>query len=203
MSLELVMETGMTFTQLVRPDRGRSRLAQALQQGPGALLDRLHVVELDLLVPPDTIGEAGDLENEGIGLAVEVLERRLEQGRVPGDEAPLLPANGGVAEDVPRRAPEAPPRAEQAENRDEPGAERQLSLDTQRPEQRRLEVVHEAPRLGEQAERSGPEPRLQVEARDLVLVLVGHELVKGADHRPGDLRPSLRNPPLARGHPEH
>src|SRR3990172_3826844 len=128
MSLELVIETGMTFTQLLRPDPGRSRLAQALQQGPGTLLDRLHVVELDLLVPPDTIGEAGDLENEGIGLAVEVLERRLEQGRVPGDEAPLLPANGGVAKDVPRRAPEAPPRAEQAENRMNQGASASFPL---------------------------------------------------------------------------
>src|SRR3990170_1618814 len=97
--------------------RWRLRLAQALQQGPGALLDRLHVVELDLLVPPDTIGEAGDLENEGIGLAIEVFESGLEEGRVPGDEAPLLPAAGGGAEDVPRRAPEASPRAEQAESR--------------------------------------------------------------------------------------
>src|SRR3990172_11615051 len=109
MSLELVIETGMTFTQLLRPAPSRSRLAQALQQGPGALLDRLYVVELDLLVPPDTIGEAGDLENEGIGLPIEVFESGLEEGRVPGDQAPLLPANGGVAEDVPRRAPEAPP----------------------------------------------------------------------------------------------
>src|SRR3990172_8473767 len=137
MSLELVRETGMILAARRPSGPGvhrHPRLAQALQQGPGALLDRLHVVELDLLVPPDTIGEAGDLKNEGIGLAIKVFESGLEEGRVPGDQAPLLPADGGVAEDVPRRAPGAAPRTEQAKNRGEPGAERQLPLEPQGPE---------------------------------------------------------------------
>src|SRR6266566_1988122 len=175
-----------SFSRSVRVSamlRGSRRGARRAERGeqPGFLLLRLvQMATLDMTEAADVFGYARDLHGELSVLAVQVLEQ-LGDGRLVLADQPsfglALPAH---PEDIERRAAQALQFRQNAERGHHPGSELRLPrLAGARiglVEDRRSKVEFQLVAAFEHAFDLAREPRIGVEPRHFVLVLVGHQL---------------------------
>src|SRR6266540_871446 len=168
--------------RLLELEAWSSRVIQSPHQLLRPPFDPRHVVELDLLVAPNPIGELGDLDYERQRIWLEPLHSRLDHLAVPADQSSLLATGARVAKWVQSSSSQPTHPAQHPESRGEPRPELQLALQPERAQERRMEVVAEPFGLGEQAAGLSEERLLQMQPRHLVLILVRHQLVQVADH---------------------
>src|SRR5262249_22071167 len=115
-------------------------LAEAARELGRASAEELHVVELDALVAPDHVGELGEGHGGVVTLRREGGEGPLDERAVLPDERALLAAHLRISEDVEGGAPETLERGEQGECRREPRPQPDLLLETERAEERGMQV---------------------------------------------------------------
>src|SRR5262245_46385768 len=102
--------------------------------------EALDTLELHRLVAADLVGQLRDGDGARGRGRVEAGGRRLDEAAVLRDEAPLRAPDLRVAEDVERRAAQAPQRPERLEGGREPGPELELLLEPEGAQQRRVQV---------------------------------------------------------------
>src|SRR5690606_3984570 len=162
----------------------------AARRRPGDAVHAVHAVHadlgppagdgraLDVLVAPDRADAGGERDRVVVAvgaLPVEPVEGGGDERAVVAGQPSLLAAMAGQPEDVERRAPQPAHGGERPEGgaRRAPG-HRQLAADAEATHRRRVEVVAHAVAAGDaQVVRQRVEVEAQVQAGDLVLVLVG------------------------------
>src|SRR5260221_2904635 len=146
-------------------------------------LARLRIAQVPLLhvaIATDELGDGGDLGRERDARRIEFLEKLAHHALIVGDELSFRAPFRGVAEDVERRAAQETQPREHPHRREHPRsvlalarlAGHRIGL---RPERRREVHLHAVVAL-ELAFDALQEVAVGMKARDLVFVLVRHEL---------------------------
>jgi hypothetical protein len=110
-------------------------LDQLLRTSP----EPLHVAQLNVLVPTDDVGQAGELGHHSLRAGVEAPQRVGDQRLVLADERALDAPDAGVAERVQRRAAQPPQCAQRVQQWEGRRPEPQLAPEAQCAQQRRVQ----------------------------------------------------------------
>src|SRR5450830_1360151 len=183
---------------------GRAALAPFSQQLVPALARRGQVALLDVAIALDLLRHLGQIKRQGMALGAQAGAQLLHQRLVLGDQGALSAALFGAAEHVKRRAAQALEPSQQPEAGEHGRPERlldQVALGVLLGKQGRRQVVVELVITLELLPDAGQEGRIAVQARHLVLVLVGHQLEGLAGH--GLAQRGLAQGRLGLLHPAH
>ena len=149
----------------------------------------------------------GDLHGERMVVRLEAFDQRLHRGLVFADQRALPPPLGGVAEGIERRPAQALEGRQQAEGAEHPGAEETLLQMARRGvapgDERRRHAEAEPRRTLELRLHLALEAAVGIEPGDLVLVLVGEQLVVGAGDRLAEPLAARRPRPLGLARAAH
>src|SRR5262245_32916737 len=110
-------------------------------EAPRLIAETLDGPELDVLVAADQVWKASDSHRPLVAVGGEITQRALDHAPVLGDERALDAPHPGVAERIERGAAQAAQHHQEPKHPLDPRAERELTPEAERPENRRVDLV--------------------------------------------------------------
>src|SRR5215813_11190641 len=163
------------------------RCCKTCQMLGDQLLGFSETPQFNSLVSSDRVRGVGDDYGQGMVTVVEVRQHLRDSLAIPGDELALRTAHLGITKGIPAVATQRLKTAQRAQERCEPWAKFQLPLQAHTAEQGGMEVVVDLLRLCKHTSEPGVPSLLQMQAGNLVFILVGHHFIELAHDRMREL----------------